>query len=112
MGNSLGTTPSYLARYNRVTLVQIAPADNSTTVVLLYLIVIVLAPLTAGFVPSAFLPISAFCCLDDFGSAPLFHLAMNQMTRDIVLLLFLALLVTLVIWIIIGAITIARVEKR
>jgi len=56
---------------------------NSTTVALLYLIVIVLVSLTASFVPSAIVSIVAYCCLDYFFTAPLFHLAMNQ-TLDVV----------------------------
>src|SRR4030095_10701906 len=56
---------------------------NSTTVALLYLIVIVLVSLTASFVPSAVVSIIAYCCLDYFFTAPLFHLAMNQ-TLDFV----------------------------
>lgn len=56
---------------------------NSTTVALLYLIVIILVSLTASFIPSAFVSIIAYCCLDYFFTAPLFHLAMNQ-TLDFV----------------------------
>ena len=51
---------------------------NSTTVALLYLIVIVLVSLRAGFIPSASVAIIAYICLDYFFTAPLFHLAMNQ----------------------------------
>ena len=56
---------------------------NSTTVALLYLIVIILVSLTASFLPSAFVSIIAYCCLDYFFTAPLFHLGMNQ-TLDFV----------------------------
>ena len=42
---------------------------NSTTVALLYLIVIVLVSLTARFIPSAFVSIIAYCCLDYFFTA-------------------------------------------
>src|SRR5687767_4283979 len=56
---------------------------NSTTVALLYLIVIVLVSLKSGFIPSAVVSIIAYCSLDFFFTAPLFHLAMNQ-TLDVV----------------------------
>ncbi|MDQ3257741.1 MAG: ATP-binding protein [Acidobacteriota bacterium] len=56
---------------------------NSTTVALLYLIVIVLVSLTGRFVPSALVAIIAYTCLDYYFTAPLFHLAMNQ-TLDVV----------------------------
>ncbi len=56
---------------------------NSTTVALLYLIVIVLLSLRAGFVSSAFVALCAYVCLDYFFTAPLFTLAMNQ-TLDLV----------------------------
>ncbi len=56
---------------------------NSTTVALLYLIVIVLLSLRASFVPSAFVAIIAYVCLDYFFTAPLFTLGMNQ-TLDFV----------------------------
>jgi PAS domain S-box-containing protein len=51
---------------------------NSTTVALLYLIVIVLVSLTSGFIPAAFVSIVAYVCLDSFFTAPLFHLAMSE----------------------------------
>jgi K+-sensing histidine kinase KdpD len=51
---------------------------HSTTVALLYLIVIVLVSLTASFVPSAVVSIIAYLCLDSFFTAPLFRPAMNQ----------------------------------
>ncbi len=56
---------------------------NSTTVALLYLIVIVLVSLRGSFVPAALVSIIAYICLDYFFTAPLFHLAMNQ-TLDLV----------------------------
>ena len=51
---------------------------NSTTVALLYLIVVVLASLTGNLVPSAVLSVAAYVCLDYFFTAPLFHLAMSE----------------------------------
>src|SRR5258705_197213 len=56
---------------------------NSTTVALLYLIVIVLVSLRSGLVPSALVAIIAYLCLDYFFTAPLFHLAMSE-TLDLV----------------------------
>jgi C4-dicarboxylate-specific signal transduction histidine kinase len=56
---------------------------NSTTVALLYLIVIVLLSLRASFVPSAIVAIIAYICLDYFFTAPLFTLGMSQ-TLDFV----------------------------
>jgi C4-dicarboxylate-specific signal transduction histidine kinase len=56
---------------------------NSTTVALLYLIVIVLLSLKSSFVPAAVISILAYICLDYFFTAPLFTLAMNQ-TLDFV----------------------------
>jgi C4-dicarboxylate-specific signal transduction histidine kinase len=56
---------------------------NSTTVALLYLIVIVLLSLRASLVPSAVVSIIAYICLDYFFTAPLFTLGMNQ-TLDFV----------------------------
>src|SRR6266498_1990295 len=43
---------------------------NSTTVALLYLIVIVVVSLTSRFIPAAFVSIVAYLCLDSFFSAP------------------------------------------
>ena len=51
---------------------------NSTTVALLYLIVIVLVSLTSGFIPAAFVSIVAYICLDTFFTAPLFRPAMRE----------------------------------
>ena len=51
---------------------------NSTTVALLYLIVIGLVSLQGNFVPSAIVSIIAYVCLDAFFTAPLFALGMNQ----------------------------------
>src|SRR5215813_1981400 len=51
---------------------------NSTTVALLYLIVIVLVSLTSGFIAAAFVSIVAYICLDSFFTAPLFHLSMIE----------------------------------
>jgi K+-sensing histidine kinase KdpD len=45
---------------------------NSTTVALLYLIVIVLMSLRSGFAASALVSIIAYLCLDSFFTAPLF----------------------------------------
>lgn len=56
---------------------------NSTTVALLYLIVIVLVSLKSPLIPSAIVSIIAYVCLDFFFTAPLFTLGMNQ-TLDIV----------------------------
>lgn len=51
---------------------------NSTTVALLYLIVIGLVSLQGSFAPSAIVSIIAYICLDAFFTAPLFALGMNQ----------------------------------
>ena len=51
---------------------------NSTTVALLYLIVIGLVSLQGSFVPSAIISIIAYVCLDAFFTAPLFELGMNH----------------------------------
>ena len=51
---------------------------QSTTVALLYLIVIVLVSLKGNLTPAAFVSIIAYFCLDFFFTSPLFHLAMNQ----------------------------------
>src|SRR5262245_14135390 len=51
---------------------------NSTTVALLYLIVIVLVSLTSDFIPAAFVSIIAYFCLDSFFTKPLFHIAMSE----------------------------------
>jgi signal transduction histidine kinase len=56
---------------------------NSTTVALLYLIVIGLVSLQGRFVPSAMVSIIAYVCLDFFFTEPLFTLGMNH-TLDIV----------------------------
>ncbi|SRR6266404_2009069 len=56
---------------------------NSTTVALLYLIVIVLVSLKSSLVPAALVAIMAYLCLDYFFTAPLFTLGMNQ-TLDFV----------------------------
>jgi C4-dicarboxylate-specific signal transduction histidine kinase len=56
---------------------------NSTTVALLYLIVIVMVSLRGSFIPAAFVSLIAYFCLDFFFTSPLFHLAMNQ-TLDVV----------------------------
>jgi signal transduction histidine kinase len=56
---------------------------NSTTVALLYLIVVVLVSLTGNLVPSAVLSVAAYVCLDFFFTAPLFHLGMSE-TLDFV----------------------------
>ena len=51
---------------------------NSTTVALLYLIVIGLVSLRGNFVSSTIVSILAYGCLDFFFTAPLFALGMNQ----------------------------------
>jgi PAS domain S-box-containing protein len=51
---------------------------NSTTVALLYLIVIVVVSLTSGFIPAAFVSIVAYVCLDSFFTAPLFRPSMRE----------------------------------
>jgi signal transduction histidine kinase len=56
---------------------------DSTTVALLFLIVIVLVSLAGRFVPSALIAVLAYCCLDYFFTAPLFTLGFNQ-TLDFV----------------------------
>ena len=66
-----------------VTAVSFRLRANSTTVALLYLIVIVLLSLKASFVPAACISLLAYICLDYFFTAPLFTLAMNQ-TLDFV----------------------------
>ena len=56
---------------------------NSTTVALLYLIVIVLVSLKASPVPSIVVSVLAYIILDYFFTEPLFTLGMNQ-TLDFV----------------------------
>jgi C4-dicarboxylate-specific signal transduction histidine kinase len=56
---------------------------NSTTVGLLFLIVIVVLSLRASLLPAAAISIIAYLCLDYFFTAPLFTLGMNQ-TLDFV----------------------------
>ena len=51
---------------------------NSTTVALLYLIVIVVVSLTSSFIPAAFVSIVAYICLDTFFTAPLFRPSMRE----------------------------------
>ena len=51
---------------------------NSTTVALLYLIVIGLVSLQGNFVPSVIVSLIAYLCLDVFFTEPLFTLGMNQ----------------------------------
>ncbi len=51
---------------------------NSTTVALLYLIVIVVVSLTSSFIPAAFVSIVAYVCLDTFFTAPLLRPAMRE----------------------------------
>jgi PAS domain S-box-containing protein len=51
---------------------------NSTTVALLYLIVIVVVSLTSSFIPAACVSIVAYLCLDTFFTAPLFRPAMRE----------------------------------
>src|SRR5262245_34458645 len=51
---------------------------NSTTVALLYLIVIVVVSLTSSFVPAAFFSIVVYVCLDTFFTAPLFRPSMRE----------------------------------
>src|ERR1700737_3076429 len=51
---------------------------NSTTVALLFLIVIVLVSLKSSLVPSAFVAIIAYIFLDAFFTEPLFTLGLNQ----------------------------------
>ena len=66
-----------------ITLVSYRLTANSTTVALLYLIVIVLLSLKASFVPAASISLLAYICLDYFFTAPLFTLGMRQ-TLDVV----------------------------
>ena len=63
---------------------------NSTTVALLYLILIVLVSLRSSFIPSAFVSIIAYMGLDYFFTAPLFHLAMNQILDVVAPIAFLS----------------------
>src|SRR5215470_16629803 len=51
---------------------------NSTTVALLYLIVIVVVSLTSSFIPAAFFSIVAYVCLDTFFTAPFFRPSMRE----------------------------------
>jgi PAS domain S-box-containing protein len=51
---------------------------NSTTVALLYLIVIVVVSLTSSLIPAAFVSIVAYICLDSFFTAPLFRPALRE----------------------------------
>jgi C4-dicarboxylate-specific signal transduction histidine kinase len=66
-----------------LTLICFRFGANSTTVALLYLIVIVLVSLRASFFPAAFTSLVAYISLDYFFTAPLFTLGMNQ-TLDFV----------------------------
>jgi C4-dicarboxylate-specific signal transduction histidine kinase len=66
-----------------LTMIAFRYRANSTTVALLYLIVIVLLSLKSSFVPAGVISILAYICLDYFFTAPLFTLAMNQ-TLDFV----------------------------
>src|SRR5688572_25190124 len=66
-----------------LTLVCFRFGANSTTVALLYLIVIVLVSLRASFFPAALTSILSYICLDYFFTAPLFTIGMNQ-TLDFV----------------------------
>lgn len=51
---------------------------NSTTVGLLFLIIVVLVSLRASLLPAALVAIIAYFCLDYFFTAPFFTLGMNQ----------------------------------
>jgi C4-dicarboxylate-specific signal transduction histidine kinase len=66
-----------------VTLVCFRFQVNSTTVALLYLIVIVLVSLKSTLAPSALVSIIAYLCLDYFFTKPLFTLGLSQ-TLDFV----------------------------
>jgi signal transduction histidine kinase len=61
-----------------LTLVCFRYQVNSTTVALLYLIVIGLVSLQGNFIPSALVSIIAYICLDFFFTEPLFTLGMSQ----------------------------------
>src|ERR1700730_404189 len=61
-----------------LTLVCFRLHANSTTVALLFLIVIVLVSLKSSLVPSAFVAIIAYIFLDAFFTEPLFTLGLNQ----------------------------------
>ena len=61
-----------------LTLVCFRFSVNSTTVGLLFLIVIVLVSLRASLIPAALVAIIAYLCLDYFFTAPFFTLGMNQ----------------------------------
>src|ERR1700730_4861506 len=66
-----------------LTLVCFRLHANSTTVALLFLIVIVLVSLKSSLLPSALVAILAYIFLDYFFTAPLFTLGMSQ-TLDFV----------------------------
>jgi PAS domain S-box-containing protein len=51
---------------------------NSTTVALLYLIVIVAVSLTSSLIPAALASVVAYICLDSFFTVPLFRPAMRE----------------------------------
>ena len=72
-----------IAALTALTVVCFRLQANSTTVALLYLIVIVLISLRVSFVPAAFIALIAYVCLDYFFTAPLFTLGLNQ-TLDFV----------------------------
>ena len=72
-----------IAALTALTVVCFRLQANSTTVALLYLIVIVLISLRISFVPAAFIALIAYVCLDYFFTAPLFTLGLNQ-TLDFV----------------------------
>ena len=63
---------------------------NSTTVALLYLIVIVLVSLKSTLASSAAVSIIAYLCLDYFFTAPLFTLGMNQILDFVAPIAYLA----------------------
>lgn len=72
-----------IAALTALTVICFRLQANSTTVALLYLIVIVLISLRVSFVPAAFIAFIAYVCLDYFFTAPLFTLGLNQ-TLDFV----------------------------
>ena len=72
-----------IAALTALTVVCFRLQANSTTVALLYLIVIVLISLRVSFVPAAFIALIAYVCLASFFTAPLYTPALNQ-TLDLI----------------------------
>jgi len=73
---------------------------NSTTVGLLFLIVVVLVSLRASFLPAAIISLLAYLCLDYFFTEPLFTLGMSQTLDFVAPVAYIAtaLVITRLIW--------------